>query len=256
MRGYWRATRRFAALSFAIAGCFSSLLVVRLVARKDLSRSARTLHRWCIRLLRWLQVEVLVQGTPPSEGLLVSNHLSYLDILVFSATVPCVFVAKREVKFWPVIGWITTLARTVYIDRTRKSATHSVQPQLQKALRSSVPVTLFPEGTSSGGGQVHPFHSSLLQVAVEGQTPVTAAAISYELDGGDPDLDVCYYGDMVLAMHVLRLFQKGAVRAFVRFDKHSRIYGDRKVAARELRERVFDLKGQPAAATDCATELV
>lgn len=239
-----------------MAGCFSSLLVVRLVAPKDLSRPARTLHLWCRRLLRWLQVELVAQGTPPSGGLLVSNHLSYLDILVFSATVPCVFVAKREMKFWPVIGWITTLAGTVYIDRTRRSATHAVQPHLQEALRSSVPVTLFPEGTSSDGSQVLPFHSSLLQVAIESPAPVTAAAISYEIDGGDAALDVCYYGDMVLAPHVLRLFQKGVVRATLRFHEEATIYTDRKVAAQELRERVLELKNQPAAATGCAIELV
>lgn len=235
-----------------MGGSLLSLLTVRLVARKDLYRLSQTLSHWCVRLLKRLEIELTIEGVPPSVGLVVSNHLGYLDILVLSAAMPCVFVAKREIKSWPVIGWITTLAGTVYIDRTTKMATHSVQTGLLAALDNGVRVTLFPEGTSSDGKQVLPFHSPLIEAAVQSHAPITAAFISYEVQGGDAALDVCYYGDMVLATHLFRLLRKCNVRAVVRFHPQSKTYTDRKDAARQLREQVLELKDQPAAATSGA----
>jgi 1-acyl-sn-glycerol-3-phosphate acyltransferase len=193
-------------------------------------------------MLRWIGVSVACHGSPPEAGLIVSNHLSYLDILVFSAVAPCAFVAKREVKSWPGIGWIATLAGAVYIDRSRRSQTQVVQPQVAASLAAGVRLVLFPEGTSSDGKQILPFRSSLLQPAIENHAAITAACISYEIEDGDPSVDVCYYGDMVMAPHAAKLFGKRAVKATLRFGAQARVYSDRKEAARELYEEVSALK--------------
>ena len=191
-----------------------------------------------------------MEGTPPAQGLIVSNHLSYLDILVFSTSVPCVFVAKKEVRSWPAVGWIATLAGTIYIDRSRRSATRSIQPAIHAALGSGLRLVLFPEGTSSNGKQLLPFRSSLLQPAVADGAPVTAAHLHYELDDGDPANDVCYWGDMTLGPHALKLFAKKGVAARLRFAAGPQLFSGRKEAAEKLWDEVNALGTQPHASAD------
>lgn len=233
-------------MAFTVFACLFEYLVNALTGKTSLPRRIDVLHRWSARLLPWLGVSFASQGTVPAGGLVVSNHLSYLDILVFSAIAPCVFVAKREIKVWPGIGWVATLAGTIYVDRSRPDGTHSIQPQMAAALASGVRVVLFPEGTSSDGRQVLPFRSSLFQPAIENHTPITAACLSYEIEDGDP-VDVCYYGDAVLGPHAAKLFGKGGVTANLRFGAGAKVFTDRKDAARQLYEEVNALRSQPAA---------
>jgi hypothetical protein len=96
-------------------------------------------------------------------------------------------------------------------------------------------------------GQVLPFRSSLFQPAIENHTPITAACISYEIEDGDPAVDVCYYGTMVLGPHAAKLFGKGGVTANLRFGDGAKVFTDRKEAARELYEEVNALRSQSAA---------
>src|SRR5215472_18232767 len=149
-----------------IIGSLLEYLLNALTGKTSLRHRAYTLHRWTSRTLRGLAVSYSWEGSAPASGLLVANHLSYLDILVFSAIAPCVFVSKREVRSWPGIGWVASLAGSVYIDRSRHDGTHDVQPQLAASLAAGVRVILFAEGTSSDGRQVLPFRSSLFQPAV------------------------------------------------------------------------------------------
>ncbi len=246
IRRFLRIIRRYAAVVFVIFGCLLGYLFNALTGQTSLLECAGVLHRWSARLLRWLGVGYSSQGQAPARGLVVSNHLSYLDILLFSAVTPCVFVSKSEVRSWPGMGWIATLAGCIYIDRSRPHGTHRVQPQMSAALAAGVRVVLFAEGTSTDGSQVLPFRSSLFQPAIDNHIPITAACISYEIEDGDA-LDVCYYGDQVLGPHSLNLFGKGNVTATLRFAASAKIYADRKEAARELHEQVCALKNQSAA---------
>lgn len=247
IRRLLRLTWRYAAVVLSIFGCLLAYLFNVLTGRTSPEQRAQALHRSSVRLLRWLGVSYSSQGTAPASGLIVSNHLSYLDILLFSAVARCVFVSKREVKFWPGIGWIATLAGCIYIDRARHHGTHDVQPQMAATLTAGVPVVLFAEGTSTDGRQVLPFRSSLFQPAVASRVPISAACLSYDIEDGDPAIDVCYYGDHVLGPHSLNLFGKGNVTASVRFADCAKIYTNRKDAARQLHEQVCALKAQSAA---------
>src|SRR5262249_52037916 len=183
-RRFLRVTRRFAALGFCISACLLEHLLNIVIRRTRLAQRPYPLHRWSARLLPWVGVTVDCQGRPPEGGLIVSNHVSYLDILVFSGGARCAFVAKREVRSWPGVGWIATLGGAIYIDRARRDDTHSIQPQMAASLAAGVRLVLFPEGTSSDGTQVLPFRSSLFQPAVENQAPITPACISYEIEDG------------------------------------------------------------------------
>ena len=196
-----------------------------------------------------------MNGEIPEPGLIVSNHLSYLDILVFSAVANCIFVSKREVKSWPGIGWISSLSGTIYIDRARRAATHAIQSKMQSALSNGTRLVLFPEGTSSDGLQVMHFHSSLFQPALDLGVRITAAAISYSIADGDAAREACYWGDMTLLPHLLNLLTKESVQASLKFSQQHLQFSDRKEAARTMRFEVERLRGVSAARA-CATRLL
>jgi lyso-ornithine lipid O-acyltransferase len=231
--------------------CYASLCLAECLLQAgrrnvDVASRANILHRWNLRILASLGVEVSVVGPVPAQGLIVSNHLSYLDILVFSATAPCLFVSKREVKSWPLVGWVAALTGTVFIDRRSPSQTRRVWPQMYDRLQAGTRVVLFPEGTSTDGRQVLPFHSSLFEAAVTSCAPMTATYISYELlaEDGNPRMEVCYWGSMTMLPHLIKLLMKTNVRATIRFAEQAKVFTDRKQAALELQRDVREL-GEP-----------
>lgn len=224
-----------AALSHAIHCAFrhrGSLPSARAVWLQNSSR----------RVLRILRVETRAAGKIPSRGLLVCNHLSYLDILVLAALTPCVFVAKREVKHWPVFGWFARLAGTMFVDRERRAQTLQAANGIETLLRSGALVVLFPEGTSSGGGTILPFKSFLLEPAARQMHPLAVGLIQYELDDGDVSEEVCYWKDMTLVPHLINLLSKRGIRASVRFAEPREGSADRKELARQLHAHVVRLK--------------
>jgi 1-acyl-sn-glycerol-3-phosphate acyltransferase len=202
---------------------------------------AQWLHRWCVLALRRLGVDPQHEGALPSRGLIVANHLSYLDILLLSAVCPCTFVAKKEVRLWPVFGWMATLSGTVFVDRQRPLDTGRINDQLHATMQAGVPVVLFPEGTSSNGTQVLPFRSPLFAAAVYTGEAITPAYISYQVSEGSVADDVCYWGDMTFFPHLLRLLSLSEVKARVRFSAEALRFDDRKQAAEITREHVVAL---------------
>ncbi|MBI2682704.1 MAG: 1-acyl-sn-glycerol-3-phosphate acyltransferase [Acidobacteriales bacterium] len=218
------------------------LLRLRLLRAPSHAERARWLHTWCAVALPRLGVDFAAEGPMPARGLLVSNHLSYLDIMTLSAIGPCVFVSKKEVRQWPLFGLLATLAGTVYVDRQRAADAVRVNEELTLALQSGALCVLFPEGTSSNGAEVLPFRSPLLEAAVQSEAEVTAGYIRYELDEGDAAQDVCYWGEMTFLPHVLKLLSRPAIRARVRFAEESFRFDDRKEAAARTRERVIALR--------------
>ena len=237
-----RVLVRGCCLFWGIVGCLGEYLVRRLGGR--LSERARTevLHRWSQWALPLLGIRVEATGPPPGAGLIASNHLSYLDIVVYSAIAPCAFVAKREIRSWPAVGWIATLAGTIYVDRSRRSETHAIQPEIQSALAAGLRLFLFPEGTSSDGSRVLPFHSSLFQPAVDLQVPVSAACIEYAVSDGMAAAEVCYFGTMKLLPHAMNLLTKHSVSARVIFSPNGFLFADRKQAALKMHEEVERLR--------------
>lgn len=131
----------------------------------------------------------------PGRGLIVGNHLSYLDVLVIAAEAPVCFVSKTEVRSWPIIGPLLRKAGTILVDRENLLKTTAAREQIAATLAAGVPVVLFPEGTSSDGTEVLPFRAMLLQPALEAGEAITPLAIAYDVIGGDPKTDVAYWGD-------------------------------------------------------------
>ena len=203
---------------------------------------AAWLQRWSQRLLALLEVRIRVDGVPASRGLLVANHLGYLDVLVLAAVQPAIFVAKEEVGRWPVVGRLTHGAGSLSLDRSRRGDVARVNTGLATALAGGSLVVIFPEGTSSDGRSVLPFWSSLLQPAIEQGAPVIPAALSYALPGGSVADEVCYWRDMTFAAHVLNLLGRRGVRVRVSYGCAEAPGNNRKELARTLRNRVVALR--------------
>src|SRR5882724_5225296 len=129
----------------------------------SVAERAEWLHRACSRALRRMNIPVKQGGDIPAAGLIAANHLSYLDILALSALAPFVFIAKKEVRKWPVFGWMAKTAGCVFVDRERKLDTGKVNEDVAAALKAGLRVVLFPEGTSSDGSGVLPFRPSLFE---------------------------------------------------------------------------------------------
>ena len=205
---------------------------------------ARTvwLQRSSRRVLRLLEAEIECAGPCPRDGLLVSNHLSYLDILVLTSLTPAVFVSKSEVRSWPVFGWFARMAGTLFLHRARRTDVVRISEEIATALRGGHLVVLFPEGTSSDGRQVLPFRSSLLEPVNGQQRPLSVVCISYAVAGGSAENDVCYWGDMTFFPHLVKLLTKEKIRARVRFRKVEHRADNRKELARQLHAEVVRLK--------------
>lgn len=203
---------------------------------------AQWLHRACRRHIKIYSCTYSSEGPVPTRGLLISNHLSYLDIMVISAITPVVFVSKSEVRSWPIFGFCAVLSGTLFIDRTRRMHVGPINEEIEAAMDAGVLVAVFPEGTSTNGEEVLPFRSPLLEPVTRGSHPISVGYLIYELDGGDARNEVCYWGDHTFFPHAVNLLGKKAVRAKMRFAPFERTTDDRKKLAVELREAVLKLK--------------
>jgi 1-acyl-sn-glycerol-3-phosphate acyltransferase len=238
--GIWRA---FAVLFFSLCALIENAVTIPFLTRTKRLR-ARTvwLHRWSRFACRVLGIRVTTDGSMPQAGLLVCNHLSYLDIVALSSINPCTFVAKRDVAAWPLFGWLARAAGTIFVDRENRFSSPAVVDCVQEAINNGSVVVLFAEGTSSDGSTVLPFKSALLESAVQLHCPVAAAAISYALDYGSVADEVCYWRDMTLLPHLLNLFFKREIRSSCSFSPPKIRPGNRKQIAHKLRNEVVSMR--------------
>ena len=220
----------------------------RRLTGRSLSAKERAgwLHDAARTILRRIGTEVIAEGEPPPHGLIVSNHLSYMDVLVYASVLPCLFVSKREVQGWPVMGRLASMAGTIYVERARSADNRSAAGLMEQALAAQVPVILFPEGTSTDGGSLLPFRSPFFEPAIRTQAEVTAAAIGYECSTA-AESDLAYYGDDTFGPHLLHTLGQMQVRARVAFSSAGRCYVDRKEAARATYAEVQRLRASVAA---------
>ncbi len=208
------------------------------------AEGAYRMHRFCRRTVRALGVTWSVEGELPQTGAVVSNHLSYLDILLYSAIRPFAMVAKDEVGRWPVIGWLTRQAGTVYVVRGGGPPTYpGVNRAMAEAYRSGLPVLFFPEGTTTNASEVLPFRRGLFHSVLNEGVPLQTAALSYSIDDAKATVadDVCWWGDALLAPHLFRLAGARGVRAKVRFGEVVEARDDRFVLSEQARHSIVEM---------------
>lgn len=203
----------------------------------ELWQRAQWLHAACGLILRRLRLGLEYRGQRPAQGLICSNHLSYLDILVHAATTPCVFVSRQDVRRWPIFGFFARAGGTIFLDRQSRTSAEKAAAQMVSVLRAGVPILLFPEGTSTDGAEVLRFHPTLLEPAIQLDQEISAAAIGYRARGVE-ESDLCWFGDDPFLPHLLRTFGRSAISAEVEFFPDRGTYSDRKSAALGLHEQV------------------
>jgi 1-acyl-sn-glycerol-3-phosphate acyltransferase len=176
----------------------------------------RLVRRWSARLLRICRVEVGGQEAghaPLQHALIVSNHISWLDIFVINALHPCRFVAKAEIRAWPVLGWLVAQAGTVFIARGNRRDLRHIFKGLVDALAQRQRVAFFPEGTTSSQGSLLPFHANLFEAAIDAGAPVQPYALSYLDAAGGWHAAVDYTGDTTFVDSIFRILGGEPVHA-------------------------------------------
>jgi 1-acyl-sn-glycerol-3-phosphate acyltransferase len=175
---------------------------------------------------------------------MVANHISWLDILVIHAARHCRFVSKSDIRDWPLVGMLATGAGTLYIERTsRKDALRMVK-DMADAMRNGDVVAVFPEGTTSDGRELLPFHANLIQAAIQADAPVQPMSLKFtDAQTGAISFAPCYIGDDTLIGSMWRTLKSSRIEAVVHFGEPQAANGrDRRVWARDLREEVIRLR--------------
>ncbi len=192
-------------------------------------------------LSRVMGMRVKVAGEPPKAPfVLVSNHLSYVDVILIGSQVRCVFISKAEVQDWPLIGRAVRAMGTLFLDRDVKRTLPRMVKNMEEVLESGRGVVFFPEGTTGRGDRVAPFRPSLLEPAARSHRPVHYASLSYRTREKCPPAEraVCWWGDMKFTSHIVQLLALPGFDASLTFGAEPIRACDRKVLATRLHRAI------------------
>ncbi len=212
------------------------------VSDRAWSRWRAFILRSICRILLWIMgARVDSRGRPPrAPFVLVSNHLSYVDVLLLASRLDTVFVSKYEVADWPVLGPLCRAMGTVFLNRESRRDLSRVLEEMNEHLERDCGIVFFPEGTSTDGRAVLEFRPSLLEIAVRLRQPVAYASLRYATREGLPAAAdvVCWWGNAPFVAHFWQLLSMPGFRAEVVFGPQPIASSDRKQLALELREAV------------------
>lgn len=235
------ASARVVAFALWTAALIPAQIIALALKSRVAERIPLLYHRICARIIG---IEVVVRGTMCRERpvLFISNHCSYLDVTTLGSVIPGCFVAKREVRDWPLFGYLAHLQRSVFVERKARAGVDRQRDDLASRLEAGDSIILFPEGTSSDGNRTLPFKSSLFAAAAfrpGGKAlvvqPVSVAAT--RLDGMPMGLFnrplYAWYGDMNLAPHLWTAFASGRITVEIEFHEPVTLeaFGSRKALA-------------------------
>ena len=218
LRGYWMVRTTFPQLSD--------------------EQQARAVEVWARGMLAIIGIEVRVKGHP-AQGpvLMAANHISWLDILVMHAACHCRFVAKSEIRSWPLVGVLTTGGGSLYIERGSNRDAMRVVHQMAAALQQGQVLAVFPEGGTGDGVTLLPFHANLLQAAISADAPIQPIALQFlDAHTQQTSLAPCYRDTDTLVSSLWRTLCAPPLLAQVR-------YGESQIAqGRNRREWASDLQ--------------
>lgn len=199
--------------------------------------------RWAVFTALILGIKINAKGKPPQPPFfLVSNHLSYIDVIPLWLYLDTTFIAKSEVRSWPFFGLATRIIGVLFINRELKRDVHRMNQRISEAISDEQGIVLFPEGTSTEGEKVLPFNTSLLQYPADSKMPVRYASISYtSFDPSRPARQhICWWGDMPFFSHFWELLKMPGFEANIQFGEREIIDENRKKLAQELHKAVSE----------------
>ncbi len=196
----------------------TALLICALVFPfSDAAGRLRHIRRWSAQLLSICRVRVDIEycGALQADApaLLVANHVSWLDIFVINAMHPYRFVAKSDIRDWPLIGWLCARTGTVFIARGRLRDVRRIFQDLVDSLRNDERIAFFPEGTTAAQGSLLPFHANLFEAAIDAQVAIQPCALRYVDPQGQLHPAVDFVGDMTFAQSMLAILRGQKITA-------------------------------------------
>lgn len=157
---------------------------------------------WCQQLLAAFNIKVIVSGDIPpdnlSHAMIIANHVSWADIHVLNSVIPLRYIAKSDIRHWPIFGFFASRVNTLFVDRAKKQDALRIVDITSACLEAGDRLCLFPEGTTTDGTTVLPFKSSLIEAAIRARTPIYPVAIKYPLANGDVNTEMAYAGETTL----------------------------------------------------------
>jgi 1-acyl-sn-glycerol-3-phosphate acyltransferase len=185
----------------------------------DAAGRERRIKNWSARLLRICGVRVIVKQSAGEilahNVLIIANHVSWLDIFVINSLQPCRFVAKSDIRDWPLLGWLCDRAGTIFIARGRQRDVRRIYEGLVSSIRAGERIAFFPEGTTEAQGQILPFHANLFEAAIEAKVPVQPYALRYLDSLGRLHPAADFVGDTTFVQSVMAILKSGGMTAEV-----------------------------------------
>ncbi len=200
-------------------------------------------QQWSAQLLAVLGIQLRVIGTPIQSGLLVANHISWLDNVAVHAAHFCRFVAKSDIKDWPIIGYLTDQSGMLFVERTSRRDSHRVVQIVAEQLRAGDCVAVFPEGTTSDGSALLPFHANMIQSAIDADSHIQPVAIRFtDTASSQQSFAPCFVGDDTLFRSVWRTLNAPSITVIVRFGELQNAEArDRRTWAGDLRTSIHTM---------------
>jgi 1-acyl-sn-glycerol-3-phosphate acyltransferase len=209
---------RLVLVGFMLTFCL--LHIALFYGRADVATRQKMVSSWADRLLYLLGMKVDFQSAVEPvrlySGLMVCNHISFIDIFVINSVLPSPFVAKNNIASWPFIGWLVARTGTEFIQRGSKTAAHQTQQRITARLAAGERFAIFPEGTTSSGAQVLPFHAALFQSAVDSAASLHCLCLSYHDASGAVSDAPAFLGDMTLLRCMFNIAAAGGLTARLR----------------------------------------
>lgn len=224
VRGFWHL----------LIGC---ALLASAFPRAEHSRQLRIKRWWSRRFVEKLGVQIEVEGALPhieSASLLVSNHVSWLDIHLLDGILPARYVAKSEIRDWPIAGWIAARAGTLFINRAKRRDAGRMAEVVIDAFHQGHRVGLFAEGTTTEGDTLLRFHAALFEPALRTEVDVIPVAIRYERADGTLCREAAFVGDLSFAASIGLVLRQRTIIAKVRVGEPVRAAN---MSRRELADR-------------------
>lgn len=207
------------ALLHILSGFFTILLVFPRLSQEQ--REQRT-QAWSLAMLDRLRIKVIVEGQPAVSGpvMLVANHMSWLDITAMHAARFCRFVSKADVKQWPFIGKLASGIGTLFVERASRRDAMRVVHHMAASLRAGDVLGVFPEGTTSDGTTLLPFHANLFEAAITTNVPVQPVALQFlDTTTGKPSFAPCYINDDTMLGSVWRTLLAPGIAVKITFGE-------------------------------------